>query len=835
MRRTRWLGRGIAAAIVVGGVALVYAASGVNLVAVPPVIDVHVALNTAGSNLGQLQNTGDTSATVSAIVADGSCAGNGVTATGMPGAPFNVPGFNATHSVVMGCTSSSIYGIRRCQQHVIGGGGQTLTSLTGLCMTEGTSMFMPGQSALMFPSTMVNTTSAPQTVMISNPAGNPMSSLLSIQIGDQDGNFLITAPCPGPTLGCDAPVLVGPNAIFSVSVVCKPQSIGAHSALLYIVGNGGSKLMPPISLSCMGMMVSGNPALSVNPGSVSLMHEVGMGSVSTTVHVSNIGGSDLHIASITQAGSTDWTYSTGAPCATFPCTVVAPTSFDLTATFTPTALFARDATLTINSDDPNDAMFQLPLAGTGQGALLRLASNLGTPPMLDLGTSPIGIPTTAAFDLGNNGNITLDPVNLAITQMGNELAVSPNPTSISASGTRQITITCTPTAASLYTGTIEITAPTAMSGSPISIDVRCTGTAGNLFATPSSLQLGEIRTGSPRVTRTIMLKTAGPQLMITSNPSLAMPVGGMAVTAPSSSTITVATPSTFDLTVDAVADEDLANQIDVTATAALVIPVTGKVVTAKIDVPTSIVVGSFCVGQPTTSTPVALAATGTATIGLGAQPVMNRMSTSPFQLAYTSPVSYPYQLPAGQAAAVSVIPLRQTEKGTQTDDLVWTTDVVGQEAPRTAVSAVFIADGGAIAPQLVDFGAVKLRDTAAPRLVKIQNCGTDPMTLSGPTIAPTGEFRDASGAALPQTLAPNQVATIEVTFVPTKTGLRKATLTVDSSKGPLGVMLTGQGLADPGKTSDPKSFYACDCKTSDPTGAWPALLVLVVLRRRRRR
>jgi MYXO-CTERM domain-containing protein len=665
--------------------------------------------------------------------------------------------------------------------------------------------------------------------------GNPMSSMLSIQLGDQDGNFQITAPCLSPTLGCDAPVLVIPGGNFSVSVVCKPQSIGAHMALLYIVGSGGTKLMPPISLSCMGTMTSSAPALSVNPGSVSLMHEVGMGSASTTIHVGNVGNADLHIASIALAGNADWSYTTAAPCASFPCTLVPTATFDITATFTPTALFVRDATLTINSDDPSNAMFQVPLAGTGQGALLRLASTLGMPPMLDLGTSPIGISTTATFDLGNNGNITLDPVNLAITQAGSEFSVSPNPTSINASGTRQITVTCTPTAASLYTGTIDITAPTAKSGSPISIDVRCTGTSGNLFATPSSVQLGEIRVGSPRVTRTIMLKTAGPDLAITSNPSLAMPVSGMAVTAPSSMTIKMAMPATFDLTIDATADEDLANQINVTATAPLAIPVTGKVVTAKIDVPATLAVGSFCVGQPTTPTPATLVATGTATIGLGAQPVMNRMSTSPFQLTYTSPVSYPYQLPAGQSAAVNVIPLRQTAKGTQVDDLVWTTDVVGQAAPHTTVSAEFIAEGGAIAPQLVDFGAVELRDTASPRSIKIQNCGTEPMTLSGPTIEPSGEFRDASATPLPQTLAPNQVATIEVTFAPKKIGLRNATLTVDSSKGPLGVMLAGQGHAAPGTTTEPRSFYACDCRTSDPTSAWPALLVFVVLRRRRRR
>ena len=834
MRRARWIKRGIAAGFVLAvTTAVVVAAAGPQFVVEPSVITVSLPLNTPGSGASMLKNIGDAVGSVSSIVADGSCAG-GVMPFATPTWPFTVMPMG-THTVGIGCTGSAIYGIRRCKQNVIGGASQILTSYTGLCMTEGTTMFASAGSHN-FNDVMVGTESAVVPLTIVNTNGNPQHTLLSIQLGDHDGNFKVHAPCLIDGPGCDATVVVPTGGMFVVNVTCSPQTVGIKTAQLYIVGNGGTKLMPAIALTCNGTSGGTQPAISVNPSSVTLMNAVGSGMTSSNVTVGNIGMGNLTITGITQAGSMDWTYTTAGLCQTLPCTLPPSASFAITATFAPTAIGMRNATLTIASDDPNTPMYQVQLDGTGLGATLALASNLGMPPTLDLGTSPIGILTTTTFDLRNDGNVVLTPVNLTLTQPGTELTVSPAPTTIGASSVRTITVGCTPTAAQLFTAPLDIAAPNALSGSPISILVKCTGTSGSLFSTPSSIQLGEVRTGSPRVTRMVALKTAGGTLTITSPPALSPTVAGLSVTPPSSTSITLAQPSMFDLNVDATADHDLATSIEVTASGeSLSIPVTGKIVTAKVEYSQTINVGSFCVNQATTGAAARLTATGTATVGLATQPVLNKMASSPFQLSYTSPVSYPYSLPPNQSATVEVTPLRQVAKGIQTDDVVWATDVAGEAAPRTTVTAEFVADGGAIAPQLADFGGVMLRQTGDPKVIKIQNCGMEPMSLSGPEISPGGEFSDDSAAPLPETLAPNAIATINVKFRPTKVGTRMATLIVTSSKGPLGVTLLGQGIAPPGTTPDSTSFYACDCTTSRPGDAWPALLVLIVLRRRRRR
>lgn len=830
--RARWWGRLIAISMVLGTFGVVIAAGPPDLRPEPPVREIYLMPNQGGSGFVNLHNVGQGTAVIGAIDPDAMCSGTGISL-------FNIPAAvapSATGTVTVGCAAVATSGIRRCQFHVKEPGPlfSALADFTVLCITS-TGLALTGPAMVQVPDAPVGSDGPTTTITITNPLPNPMFSSVSIQLGDQDGNFVVGAPCTNDGSGCDATIAVL-GTTFPIQVHCRPQTLGLHTAVLYVAAGNGAKLGTPIGLSCNGTSAGNQPTISANPSSVSLARAVAAGPVTSMVHVTNIGGADLHVTSVARSsGVADWTVSVVGACTAAGCTLGAGSAFDVITTFDPTAIGSRNAVLRVVSDASNTPMLDVPLDGVGQGGTIALADNLGTPAALDLGTSPIGVTITSTFGLRNDGNVVLDPVNLAITQGGTEFGVAPAVTTIPAAGMRQITVSCTPTAAQTYTGMLEITAPTAGTGSPINVELKCAGTSGNLFATPSSVQLGEIRTGQPAVVRVLSLKTAGPPLTITTPPALMTTIAGMRVGAPSSTTITAATPSTFDLTIDPTADRDLTNTITVTAGTTLEIPVTGKVVTARIDASPEIMIGSFCVGQPTTGSMGRLSATGTATIGLPTQPTMAKMSGSPFQVSNTAPVAYPYQLPPGQSAAVEITPLRQSTAGEQTDQLTWTTDIANQTTVTTTVTARFIADGGAIAPQLVDFEPTVLRAAAAPHLIKIQNCGTEAMTLAGPQIVPTGDFRDESQSPLPATLAPNQVATIEVGFSPSRLGTRMATLTVTSSKGPLTVNLLGQGLTDPGAKRDTTSFYACDCRTGAPSGAGLVVLVVAVLGRRRRR
>lgn len=580
--------------------------------------------------------------------------------------------------------------------------------------------------------------------------------------------------------------------------------------------------------------------VEISTAAVALTQDVLGGPAMEVVTVSNAGTLPLAISAITHTGDADWSFVAGAPCMTGTCTLPVGASFTVTVVFDPSAIGTHDAAIQITSNAPTSPA-TVTLTGLGQGATLALASDLGASPTLELGPVPIGVTVQRSLQLRNDGNVDLDGVALALTPAAGALALlTPSPTTITASGTRDVEVTCTPTSAGPITGTLAITAPTAISGSPLTIDITCTGTTGALYAVPSLVELDEIRLGSAPRTVMVELRTTGTALTITEDPALATSPPGLAVTAPDVRAIGPSTPARFALEVTPGEEADLATTISVTATGSsgtetLEVPVTGRVVVARVDAPIEIAAGSFCVGQATTAVEAALTATGSGRVGLPTQPVLARMATSPFQLTYTSPVAYPYQLPSGARATLQVTPLRQMTAGEQADDLVWTTDVEGQESVTTQVVARFLEDGGAITPQLIDFGGITVGGTAPTRLVRIQNCGTEPIMLVPPVFAPGGEFVDVSTTPLPASLAPLQLATLEIGFSPRQRGPRIAALTVASSKGPLIVQLRGDGLDDPARKRDTTSFYACSA--TGPANGVPLGLALVVLcgRHRRRR
>lgn len=823
--RTRWVRRGIATSVVVFAATLALAAVGPTGLDVSPSVRAIFSMpGMGGSGNVTLSNTSPMAATITSIVPDGSCPG-GVTATALGGLPLTVgPGSSA--QLVGACSSTTVYGIRRCQQHVMQG-PTTASSFTVLCITQ-SALTLTGSATVALPDAQVNTLGTPLAIMVTNPGGNPSLFGLAIQVEDQEGDFTIHEPCPTNGLGCDVTgIAIPPGATFTINASCSPRSIGAHSAPMHLVGSAGQA--GTITLTCNGTAGGSQPALTSDKTTVTLSQGVNAGVLTSNIHISNTGGADLAVSSINVSPNPDWDYTTSCMGG---CTITPGSAFDITAEFDPAALGASDATLTITSNDPVNPMFEISLDGTGLGAILAPDVSLGSPPMLDLGDVPIGFTLQRPFVLRNDGNTLLDPVTLTTSGV---FGVTPTPSTIPAAGTTQFQATCTPTAPQPSMATIDVEASTAIAGSPLSIAVRCRGTTGSFYAAPSSIDLGEVRVGEP-VTEMIELRSVGPTIDLQTQPALATSNAAMSVTAAAPTSFSMTTPATFSLAIDPSTDTDLANSISVTADGSTIqIPVTGRVVTPAVEAPAALMLGSFCVGQPTSSSVTALVATGTASIHLPTQPVMELMSMSPFQVSYASPVAYPYQLPAGASATVELQPLRQATAGTKTDDLLWATDAPQHAELRTTVSAEFIADGGAIAPQFVDFGNVAIRQAAPTRAIRIQNCGVDPIQLSSLTISPGGEFRDDSPGPLPSTLTQNQTATITVGFVPQRIGSRMAVLTVDSSKGPLNVTLSGNGLDDGGSQDEVRSFYACDCTTSDPAAAWPALIVLLVLRRRRRR
>ena len=193
--------------------------------------------------------------------------------------------------------------------------------------------------------------------------------------------------------------------------------------------------------------------------------DVTSGTLTRTVRITNTGTSPLTIASVVLSDSTNYTAGVA------PGSVAAGGSQTFTVTYDPTSLATHAGTITINSDDADEAAFDFAITGTGvAGPEIEVAGNGLT--LLSGDTSPsaadhtefvdAAIAATSSrtytiFSLGGDA-LTLGANAVSITNdSAGVFSVSDQPaTSIASSGTDTFTVDFTPDAAGLFSARVSI-------------------------------------------------------------------------------------------------------------------------------------------------------------------------------------------------------------------------------------------------------------------------------------------------------------------------------------------------------------------------------------------
>ncbi len=829
MRRARRIGAGVAVATA-AIVAVAYATTGPMGLTVNPAVAV---IQAPGNGSTTLDNGGTQPVFISKITTAASCDSSFMA---MP--PSFTLAVGSGQVITFLCPTTLGTPMKRCTFTFDDGQGMPIISFEGVCEYAAMANLTPDMTTIDFGSVAVGTT-VTKTVHFNNPSPTTITEL-SFESTDPLGDFLVGSPCNPHARECDATVSpISQNGTGSFDVACSPQSVGAFTATLFMDTDTHQLLSTPIALTCTGTAVQ-NPVIAINPssidaGSVDVLGMQGSGDLVIT----NAGGGTLQITGLqivdTGTGAAlDWTSTVTNTCS-IPCNLAGSEELDVHVVFDPSAIGVRDASLVVSYIDTADRTMPVPLDGIGLGATLSL---VGNNPMIDFGTVQVGSASPVTFQLANAGNRNLTDVTLGVSPTGPPFSLSAMTTMVSDTQPTTITATCMPTAAGMFMTTFTADAPDTFMSPPISIAAKCQGSTQALFSMPTTISLGEVRTGTAAVHVTVMALGTGVTI---ESAALEIPDAPNLVLTPPS--LPAATPVSLDLVVTPTTDGDLTNHLDVTASPnsdMLQIPITGKVVTASVFAPATATLGTFCVNQPTTGQAMALASTGTATVELG-KPVL-ALASSPFELELTSPSSYPSALPAMTDATVEITPKPQTVAGTQQDDLVWSTDVAGEMMVRTTLSAVFVDDGGAIAPSALAFGKVVVSHVDRPngQRVTLQNCGTAAIQLSSQLDSPF----TIEGTSVPTVLAPSESATISVGFHPQMVGTYSGNLTLTiRDASPLVVALTGEGVnaasdGDAGPSNNEvstTSFYACGCHSFDAAGGVPLALVWLVLRRRRTR
>lgn len=191
----------------------------------------------------------------------------------------------------------------------------------------------------------------------------------------------------------------------AISVTFTPTAAGGRSATLVI--DTSDPAQPQVQVSLAGTGLEATASLDRTALSFAT-RSVGTTSAPQDVMLSNAGPGTLAISGIVIGGANPGDFSNTATCA---ATLAPGTSCTISVRFTPTAVGARAATLSINNSDPVNPQLNVSLTGTATGGGISI-----TPLSLAFGNQLVN--TFSAYQLvqvTNTGNSPLLTLRAAFT------------------------------------------------------------------------------------------------------------------------------------------------------------------------------------------------------------------------------------------------------------------------------------------------------------------------------------------------------------------------------------------------------------------------------------
>jgi FG-GAP-like repeat/Cep192 domain 4/HYDIN/CFA65/VesB-like, Ig-like domain/Abnormal spindle-like microcephaly-assoc'd, ASPM-SPD-2-Hydin len=346
--------------------------------------------------------------------------------------------------------------------------GDTASALLGT-----TLLYAP--ISLTFPSQTIGTTSAAQTVTLTNISASSLSV----------SSIIASAPFAG-TNTCGTSIKTGGSC--TVSVTFTPTITGNTTGSLTITdGAIGSPQIVSLTGTGTGPLASLSPT-SLSFGSVS----VGSQSAVQTVTLTNTGNASLTINRVSVSG--DFSISNNA-CGS---SLAAGASCKINLVFKPTTTGTRNGTLSV-ADNASGSPQTASLTGTGIAPQVTLS-----PTSLAFATQLINTTSPAQkVTLTNNGTSTLTINSIGIP--GNFAETNNCGSSVAIGGSCTINVTFTPKSAGTKSSTLSVYDNA--SGSPQKVSVSGTGTVVTL--SPTSLSFGTVKVGQSSSAQTVTLKNTG--------------------------------------------------------------------------------------------------------------------------------------------------------------------------------------------------------------------------------------------------------------------------------------------------------------------------------------
>ena len=349
---------------------------------------------------------------------------------------------NVPHAITGSPTGNNLFRMART-----GAGSDTAT--TNLFAVSGklsTGAPAPAPNATLNPTSLafgdqtVNTNSAERTSTLTN-SGNAALAITSIgDTGPNAGDFTTTEDCPAS---------LPAGASCTIRVIFRPSATGQRTATVNVVDNDNTD---PGTVALSGNGVAAAPT-APNAVVAPTSHDFGTVTVGSTSGarvstLTNNGNAPLTITSIDD-GSAD--YTTNEDC---PASLPAGQSCSITMVFHPTATGTRNATVTVNDNDPDATT--IALTGVGQAAPANTPNAVVTPTSHDFGTVAVGSSSASRTStLTNNGTAALAITSIA--DDSDQYTTTENcPDSLPVNGSCTITMVFSPTSAGTKTATVTV-------------------------------------------------------------------------------------------------------------------------------------------------------------------------------------------------------------------------------------------------------------------------------------------------------------------------------------------------------------------------------------------
>jgi Abnormal spindle-like microcephaly-assoc'd, ASPM-SPD-2-Hydin len=143
---------------------------------------------------------------------------------------------------------------------------------------------------------------------------------------------------------------------------------------------------------------------------------------------------------------------------------------------------------------------------------------------------------------------------------------------------------------------------------------------------------------------------------------------------------------------------------------------------------------------------------------------------------------------------VNTLTINNTTAGT-----VYYDDIVVSNAYNGPVGGSYPGPSASVNPTSLTFASQNVHTTSSPQAITLSNTGNAPMTVNSVTVSGTNSSDFTANSSCPTSVAANGSCTINVTFTPSGSGTRTATLTIaDSAPGsPQTIALSGTGFFPP--------------------------------------